>query len=149
MIDDVVVSPDVQRPPAEVRFADELARLREADDAPRPPGWALSLRAARAFVVGDESLGVTRKFVGDPSLIDRALVSLATSRGLLLIDPRRQSTIETPAVVNRGDSGCALLDRDDKVLGFAFRRTGYGAAIEFADWIWAANAMAALELEPL
>ena len=43
------------------------------------------LRAARAFIVGDEKLGVTRKFVGDPSLIDRALVSLATSRGLLLV----------------------------------------------------------------
>ncbi|MEV0897868.1 AAA family ATPase [Actinoplanes sp. NPDC049802] len=75
----------MQRPPAEVRYADELARLRAADDAPTPPGWALSLRAARAFVVGDDALGVTRKFVGDPSLIDRALVSLATSRGLLLV----------------------------------------------------------------
>ncbi|BBH63506.1 hypothetical protein ACTI_01910 [Actinoplanes sp. OR16] len=74
-----------QRPPAEVRFADELARLRAADDAPKPPGWALSLRAARAFIVGDAKLGVARKFVGDPSLIDRALVSLATSRGLLLV----------------------------------------------------------------
>ncbi|WP_430780256.1 ATP-binding protein [Actinoplanes sp. G11-F43] len=78
-------APHVQRPPAEVRYADELARLRAADDAPTPPGWALSLRAARAFVVGDDKLGVTRKFVGDPSLIDRALVSLATSRGLLLV----------------------------------------------------------------
>lgn len=87
-------------------------------------------------------------FVGCKSGAKKTQIS-ATSRGLLFIDPRRQSTIETPAVVNRGDSGCALLDRDDKVLGFAFRRTGYGAAIEFADWIWAANAMAALELEPL
>ena len=75
----------VQRPPAEVRYADELVRLREADDAPRPPGWELSLRAARSFVVGDPALGVSRKFVGDPSLIDRALVSLATSRGLMLV----------------------------------------------------------------
>ncbi|BAL91392.1 putative ATPase [Actinoplanes missouriensis 431] len=74
-----------QRPPAEVRHADELARLRAGDDAPKPPGWALSLRAARAFIVGDAKLGVARKFVGDPSLIDRALVSLATSRGLLLV----------------------------------------------------------------
>lgn len=82
----VEVSPGrAQRPPAEVRYADELARLRAADDAPKPPGWALSLRAARAFIVGDPKLGVARKFVGDPSLIDRALVSLATSRGLLLV----------------------------------------------------------------
>ncbi|GAB1824632.1 ATP-binding protein [Herbidospora sp. RD11066] len=75
----------VQRPPAEVRYADELDRLRNTDDGPRPPGWALSLRAARRFVIGDENLGVSRKFVGDPSLIDRALVTLATNRGLMLV----------------------------------------------------------------
>ena len=75
----------VQRPAAEVRYAAELARLREADDGERPPGWALSLRAARRFILGDEREGISRKFVGDPSLIDRALVSLATSRGLMLV----------------------------------------------------------------
>lgn len=75
----------MQRPPAEVRYADELARLRDTDTAPRPPGWALSLEAARRFVVGDEKRGVTKKFVGDPSLVDRALVTLATSRGLMLV----------------------------------------------------------------
>jgi MoxR-like ATPase len=75
----------VQRPPAEVRFADELARLRESDTAHRPPGWALSLQGARRFIIGDERAGITRKFVGDPSLIDRALVTLATSRGLMLV----------------------------------------------------------------
>lgn len=68
-----------------MRFAGELERLRENDTAPRPPGWALSLTAARRFILGDEALGVRRKFVGDPSLIDRALVSLATNRGLMLV----------------------------------------------------------------
>ena len=75
----------VQRPAAEVRYADELARLAADDRGERPPGWALSLRAARRFILGDERAGVSRKFVGDPSLIDRALVSLATSRGLMLV----------------------------------------------------------------
>ena len=75
----------VQRPPAEVRHADELQRLAETDTGARPPGWALSLTAARRFIVGDAAAGITRKFVGDPSLIDRALVSLATSRGLMLV----------------------------------------------------------------
>ncbi|RKR86859.1 MoxR-like ATPase [Micromonospora pisi] len=74
-----------QRPPAEVRFADDLARLRDADTGDRPPGWALSLRAARRFILGDETLEIRRKFVGDPSLVDRALVTLATSRGLMLV----------------------------------------------------------------
>ncbi|AOS64160.1 ATP-binding protein [Actinoalloteichus hymeniacidonis] len=75
----------LQRPPAEIRYADELARLRAEDTGHRPPGWALSLSAARRFIVGDERAGIARKFVGDPSLIDRALVTLATSRGLMLV----------------------------------------------------------------
>lgn len=74
-----------QRPPAEIRWADDLERLRAEDKAPAPPGWALSLDAARRFILGDRKAKVQRKFVGDPSLIDRALVTLATSRGLLLI----------------------------------------------------------------
>ncbi|BDH57788.1 hypothetical protein MTP03_27270 [Tsukamurella sp. PLM1] len=77
----------VQRPPAEVRYAAELAELAAGDTAQRPPGWALSLRAARTFIVGDGA-GITRKFVGDIALIERALVTLATGRGLMLIgDP--------------------------------------------------------------
>ena len=75
----------LQRPPAEVRYADELAALRAADEDPRPPGWQLSLRAARRFVVGDERAGVSRKFVGNVSLVERALVTLATNRGLMLV----------------------------------------------------------------
>jgi MoxR-like ATPase len=78
-------APALQRPPAEVRYADELASLREADRGERPPGWALSLQAARTFIMGDPAAGISRKFVGDPSLIDRALVTLATSRGLMLV----------------------------------------------------------------
>jgi MoxR-like ATPase len=76
---------DAQRPPAELRYADELARLAASDDHPRPPGWNLSLRAVRTFLMGDEAQGIEPKFVGDPALIERAMVSLATQRGLLLI----------------------------------------------------------------
>jgi MoxR-like ATPase len=73
----------LQRPPAEVTYAAELAALRAEDTAPRPPGWALSPRAVRAFILGDAS--VRRKFVGNPSLVDRAMVALATNRGLMLV----------------------------------------------------------------
>src|SRR5205085_10685816 len=75
----------MQRPPAEIRYADDLTRLRESDTGDRPPGWALSLQAARTFIMGDKKLGIAGKFVGDASLIDRALVTLATSRGLMLV----------------------------------------------------------------
>jgi len=75
----------LQRPPAEIVHADELARLVASDTAPKPPGWALSPIAVRSFVLGDKALGISRKFVGDASLVDRAMVSLATSRGLMLV----------------------------------------------------------------
>src|SRR5262245_24231361 len=75
----------LQRPPAEVTYADELARLRKGDDSPKPPGWKLSPRAVRSFILGDEKRKVRQKFVGNPSLVDRAMVALATGRGLMLV----------------------------------------------------------------
>lgn len=75
----------LQRPPAEVLYADELDKLRASDSGPRPPGWELSLSAVRRFVIGDPDLGIRKKFVGHPSLVDRAMVTLATQRGLMLI----------------------------------------------------------------
>lgn len=75
---------DVQKQPAETRFADELARLAATDTGPRPPGWRLSPRAVRAFVIGDKARGVGQKFWGDDALVDRCIVSLMGLQGLLL-----------------------------------------------------------------
>lgn len=74
-----------QRPPAEVTYRDELERLRASDTGPRPPGWKLSPLAVRAFILGDPERGIRKKFVGNPSLVDRAMVALATNRGLILV----------------------------------------------------------------
>jgi len=75
----------VQRPPAEVLYADELERLRAKDKAEKPPGWVLSPRVVRTFILGDTALNIRRKFVGYPSVVDRAMVALATNRGLMLV----------------------------------------------------------------
>jgi MoxR-like ATPase len=74
-----------QRPPAEQLYADELAQLIASDKAPRPLGWQLSMQAVRKFIVGDDDHNITRKIVCKPSLIERAMVTLASNRGLLLI----------------------------------------------------------------
>jgi MoxR-like ATPase len=80
------VLPDIQRPAAEVQFADELARLAERDsEQPRPRGWKLTPRAVVDFILGDESSGVSAKFVGSRAFIERCVVALATNRGLMLI----------------------------------------------------------------
>src|SRR5215470_10632541 len=80
-------APEVQmlRPSAEMRYADEIERLQAADTDPRPPGWRLSARAVRRFILGDETLGVSRKFYGDDPLIDRAIVALISAQGLMLV----------------------------------------------------------------
>ena len=75
----------LQRAPAEIMYRDELARLEKEDSGPKPPGWRLSPKAVRTFVIGDHSRNIRQKFVGHAAIIDRAMVSLATSRGLLLV----------------------------------------------------------------
>jgi MoxR-like ATPase len=75
----------LQRPPAEVIYAEELAILAKGDDGPRPPGWQLSPRAVRTFILGDPARSIRKKFVGNPSLVDRSMVALATNRGLMFV----------------------------------------------------------------
>ncbi|MDR6519566.1 MoxR-like ATPase [Variovorax paradoxus] len=75
----------LQRPPAEILYADQLARLRAKDKDPRPPGWALSLKAARSFILGDAALDIAPKIVAPVASIERMLVTLATGRGLMLV----------------------------------------------------------------
>ena len=86
------------RPPAELRFADELTALKANDNLPKPPGWRLSPRAVRQFILGSDNqplpfkkgkktleTTISQKYFGDNALIDRCIVTLAGNRGLLLI----------------------------------------------------------------
>ena len=73
----------VQRPPAEVQHGLELAALRHSDSAAKPPGWQLSMLAVRRFIVGDAD--APAKLMVPVSLIDRAMVTLASNRALLLV----------------------------------------------------------------
>jgi MoxR-like ATPase len=93
----------VQQPPAEERFADQLAFLRAVDAAPRPPGWLLSPERVVDFLCGTrgeairspatvdlpmdlpKSMAIEAKFVGSRSLVERCVVTLAGERGLLLV----------------------------------------------------------------
>jgi MoxR-like ATPase len=76
-----------QRLPAELMYADELAALRKADSAPKPPGWAMSMKAVRHFVLGGQvdGLNIRPKIVCSAGLIERAMVTLASNRALLLV----------------------------------------------------------------
>jgi MoxR-like ATPase len=90
----VTASSDTKlRLPAEEKYAEELAYLATIDQSKKPFSWRLSPRMVRAFVLGSASQDkldrpIAQKFFGDPSLVERAIVTLASDRGLLLIgDP--------------------------------------------------------------
>lgn len=69
--------------------------------------------------------------------------------GILRKRATLQLKLQTPADTNSGDSGSALVDSDDHVVGFGFERTGVGEFPELTDWIWADNALASLGLTPV
>ncbi|MBB5870963.1 MoxR-like ATPase [Allocatelliglobosispora scoriae] len=75
----------VLRPHAEQQFAHELAQLAKDDDRPRPPGWLLSPQAVVTYLLGDDSIGITAKYVGPRRLMEVAVATLATDRALLLL----------------------------------------------------------------
>lgn len=89
---------DAIRLPAERRWATELLALSQNDTDPRPPGWALSPRAVETFILGSQGralsyeqdgepgeIAIGKKFYGHDVLVQRAIVTLASDRGLLLI----------------------------------------------------------------
>ncbi|WP_354643105.1 ATP-binding protein [Kitasatospora camelliae] len=85
---------DRQIVPPEQRYAAELEFLAAYDTGPRPPGWLLTPRAAVTFVLGSggeklkqgrRGLVIEPKFVGERSLVERCVVTLAGERGLLLV----------------------------------------------------------------
>lgn len=98
----------MQSPPAELLYADELAFLEAYDTGVRPPGFRLTANAVVTFVMGSngealklpkgakpralpdgkdvpKTLTIGAKFVGARALVERAVVTLAGERGLLLV----------------------------------------------------------------
>jgi MoxR-like ATPase len=78
---------EILREPAESRFAEELAWMREHDSGTRPASWQLSPKLVRDFVLGSDAYDrpVPQKWFGSASLVEKAIVTLASDRGLLLI----------------------------------------------------------------
>jgi MoxR-like ATPase len=76
------------RPHAEQAYQTELAALRALDDKPRPPNWRLSPWAVVTYLMGGGIANgtlITPKYVGSRRLMEVAVATLATDRGLLLL----------------------------------------------------------------
>ena len=89
----------VLRVPAEVIHADQLEALRQNETDTAPTSWKLSPRSVLTYIIGGKTLEasiggrkqkvqITRKFFGDTAIVERAIVTIASDRALLLVgDP--------------------------------------------------------------
>jgi len=78
----------VQRAPAELEFAEELAALAKVDTRQKPPNWKLSPWAVVTYLLGgklDNGATITPKYVGQKRLMEIAVATLTTDRALLLL----------------------------------------------------------------
>ena len=90
VIDRVMTQQSGQRLPAEWQHKIELDALAKRDKAPKPKGWRLSPQAVRTFILGSngKKIGkntVSRKIFGNDVVVERAIVTLAGQRGLMLV----------------------------------------------------------------
>ena len=73
---------------AENQFTEELEELGKVDKRQRPPNWRLSPWAVMTYLMGgklDSGFEVSPKYIGDKRVIEIAIATLTTDRGLLLI----------------------------------------------------------------
>ncbi|KAB8142659.1 AAA family ATPase [Chloroflexia bacterium SDU3-3] len=78
----------VLRAHAEQQYAEELAILAQIDTRPRPPSWKLSPWAVSTYLLGgklENGAEITPKYIGSRRVIEIAVATLATDRGLLLL----------------------------------------------------------------
>jgi MoxR-like ATPase len=86
------------QPPAEQRFAEELAALVANDAEAQPENWKLSPQSVRQFILGSDGRAlshewkgkktktvISRKYYGETALIERCIVTLLGQRGLMLV----------------------------------------------------------------
>lgn len=69
------------------------------------------------------------------------------SRDLLNVKPYNQAKVLTTPDTTPGDSGAALFDPDDFLIGFSFDRSEFNAIPEFSSWIWADSVVSIHHLE--
>jgi len=85
------------RVPAEVQYKKELIALKQNDFYPKPPNWELSPKMVEIYILGTkqkipltingkkELITIKPKFYGSQSLVQKAIVTLASERALMLI----------------------------------------------------------------
>lgn len=81
------------KPPVELRYAEELQTLAALDNGRKPENWKLSPKAVRTFILGSpkpieyngKKINIKKKFFGNDALVERCIITLSGSRGLMLV----------------------------------------------------------------
>jgi len=87
---------NIIKAPPEIEFKYELEALKANDNYPRPEGWHLSPRMVRTFILGSDGKEfihgkgnkktiISKKYYGDDIMVERAIITLAGNRGLILV----------------------------------------------------------------
>jgi MoxR-like ATPase len=112
---------DILREPAELQFRAQLEALKQHDADTPPNAWKLSPRSVLAYIVGTAKplkatidgkqveVAITRKFFGDDTLVERAIVTLASERALLLVGEPGTGKSWLSEHLAAGISGCSTL----------------------------------------
>jgi MoxR-like ATPase len=111
---------EVLREPAEVRYADQLEALRQNDADTLPKPWRMSPRSVLTYITGGKTLKakidgkavevpITRKFFGDDGIVERAIVTLASERALLLVGEPGTGKSWLSEHLGAAISGCSTL----------------------------------------
>ena len=77
-----------QKPLMEELYKEELEILKSRDKNLKPKNWKLSPQAVRDFILGkkfEDGTIIKKKFYGDDALVERAIITLAGNRGLMLV----------------------------------------------------------------
>jgi MoxR-like ATPase len=114
------VAESILRPSAEALYRDELAAIEASDTHPRPVNWRLSPRGVATFILGSrgkklrkadskDEIEISQKFFGDDALIERAVVTLASQRGLMLVGDPGTAKSMLSELLSAAISGTSLL----------------------------------------
>jgi hypothetical protein len=116
---------------------------------PISDNWRPAGLAARLGVLDRRAPGASElhRFEGASSGL-KATRIVGADMGVPTPTPGRQLCVHTTPDLSYGDSGAALINQDERLVGFAFQRTPYGSPspMSFASWIWAASALDDLSL---
>lgn len=84
------------RQPAEIQYFEQIEALKQNEKNEIPESWQMSPRSVLLYITGGKKIKaeidgkkkdveITRKFFGDDTIVERAIVTLASERALLLV----------------------------------------------------------------